>query len=60
MTNVYLTDSDEEAIVDFCEGPRRVIRQDYLTFKGQIKEGVSLGGVCEESQAVCQCVQDLV
>ena len=41
------------------EGPQGVVRQDLRTFQGQCKEGVSLGAVCQESQAVCEGVQEL-
>ena len=50
ITNIYLTDPDEEAIVDS--------EQDHKELYD--KEGLFLEAVRQQSQAVCQGVQDLV
>ena len=53
MTNIHLTDSEEEAIfVGFVK--------DHEELYNKTKGGVSLGAVRQQLQAVFQCVQNLV
>ena len=51
MTNLYLTDSDEEATVDFVKGQEELCDKTSEHFKD--KEGASLGAVDQELQVVC-------
>ena len=60
MTNIYLTDSDEEAIVDFVKDHEELYDKANKHFKEKSKEGMSLGEMRQQLQAVCQSVQDLV
>ena len=53
-----ITNSDEEAIVDFVKGHEELYDKTSEHFKDKARR-VSLGRVCMESQAACQGVQDL-
>ena len=54
MTSIYLTESDEEAIVDFEKDHEEL----YDKTNKQGQKGMPLGDVCQQSQAICQSVQD--
>ena len=58
MTNIYLTNSDEGAIVVLGKTTRSCTTK--LMNISKTKEGVSLRKICQQFQAVCQGVQDLV
>ena len=58
MTNIYLMDSDEEAVVDFVKDHEELFDKTNEYFKDDRKE--CLGEVLQQPQAVCQGVQDLV
>ena len=60
MTNIYITDSDEETIVDFVKDHEKLYGKTSRRFQGLSKEGVSLGAVHQQLQAVCQGLQNLV
>ena len=53
MTNIYLTDSDEEAIVDFVKD------HEELYEKNKDKD-MRVTDICQQLQAICKSVQDLV
>ena len=55
MTNTHLTDSDEEAIVDFVKGYKELHNKTNEHFKDKAKKECLW-----ESFAVCQGVQDPV
>ena len=59
MKNIYLTDSDEEAIVDFVKDHEELYYKIDEHFKDKERR-VSLGEFHKQSQAVCHGVQDLV
>ena len=56
MTNIYLMDLEEEAIVDFVNDHYEL----YNKTNEHFKEGVSLKTVHHQPQAACQGVQDLI
>ena len=56
MTNIYLMDSREEAIVDFVKDHKEFY--DKTNQHVEDKARVSLGEVCQQWQAVCQGVQE--
>ena len=53
MTNIHLTDSDEEAIVDFVKEELYDKTNEHFKNKKGL-EGMTLGEVCYQQQAVCQ------
>ena len=54
MTNIYLTNSDEEAFVDFVKDHKELYDKTNKHCKDKVRK------VCQQPQAVCQSVQDLV
>ena len=56
MTNIYVTDSDEEAIVGFVKDHEELYNKSDEYFKDKARKGC----LWKQSQAVCQGVQDLV
>ena len=61
MTNIYLTDSDEEAIVDFAKDHKELYNETSEHFKDKARKELLWEALLSSSpQAVCQSVQDLV
>ena len=55
--NIYLIDSDEEAIVD--KHHEELYDKTNEHFKGECQEELSVGEVCQPPQSVSESVQDL-
>ena len=55
---IYLTDLDEEAILDFVKDHQEFYDKTNKHC-GQGQEGMLVGKVCQQPQAICQSVQDL-
>ena len=59
LTNIYLTDSDEEVIVKFFRNNEELYNKTNKHYKGQGQEGMAVGEVRQQPQVVCQSVHDL-
>ena len=60
MIHIYLIDSDKKAIADFVNYHEELFENTNEHFKDKNQEGIPVGEVCKQLQAVCQSVQDLL
>ena len=60
MTNIYLADSDEEAIVDFVKDHKELYDKTNKHFKEKARRECSWKRFAKQPLAVCQIVQDIV
>ena len=60
MTNIYLSDSGQEAIVDFAKDHEELYIKTNEKFKDKTRKDVPVGEICKQLQALSESVQDVV
>ena len=55
-TNIYIMDSDEEAIVDIIKDHEGALQQDHENFKNKARKDCPVGEVCKQPQPVSKSV----
>ena len=60
MESIFLSDSDEEATVEFVKQHEKTLRQDTQQVQRQSQEGRTLGETSSFQELICQHCQEVV